>query len=179
MITQRRITVLTLVSMLLLSSRLLSAQESSQQTTSTPSQASSGQSQGNPDQDIELLRKDIRSQKKQVIAANMNLTDKEAEQFWPIYDQYTNELVAVNDKKYAAIKQYAQNYDTLTDAQALDLTKQALQVDQDVAQLRMKYIPIFGKAISGKKTALFFQLDRRLVMLIDIQLSSAIPLVQQ
>ena len=178
MITQRRITVLTLVLMLLLSSRFLSAQESSQ-ATSTQSQASSGQSQGNPDQDIELLSKDIRSQKKQVIAANMNLTDKEAEQFWPIYDQYTNELVAINNKKYAAIKQYAQNYDTLSDAQALDLTKQALQVDQDVAQLRMKYIPIFGKAISGKKTALFFQLDRRLVMLIDIQLSSAIPLVQQ
>ena len=179
MITQRRIAVLTLVSMLLLSSRLLSAQESSQQASSTQSQASSGQSQGNPDQDIELLRKDIRSQKKQVIAANMNLTDQEAEKFWPVYDQYTNELVATNNRKYAAIKQYAQNYATLSDEQALDLTKQALQVDQDVAQLRMKYIPIFSKVISGKKTALFFQLDRRLVMLIDIQLSSAIPLVQQ
>jgi hypothetical protein len=179
MITQRRITVLTLVSMLLLSIGLLSAQESSQQASSTQSQASSGQSQGNPDQDIELLRKDIRSQKKQVIAANMNLTDQEAEKFWPVYDQYTNELVATNNRKYGAIKQYAQNYATLSDEQALDLTKQALQVDQDVAQLRMKYIPIFSKVISGKKTALFFQLDRRLVMLIDIQLSSAIPLVQQ
>lgn len=176
MMTQRRIAVLTLLSMALLSGRFLAAQASSQQSTST--QASSGQ-QANTDQDIDLLRKDIRSQKKQVIAANMNLTDKEAEKFWPIYDQYTNELVTVNNKKYAAIKQYAQNYDTLTDQQALDLTKQALQVDQDVAQLRVKYIPIFNQAISGKKTALFFQLDRRLVMLIDVQLSSAVPLVQQ
>ena len=173
MITQRRIAVLTLVSMLLLSTRFLAAQESSQQA------APSTQSQGSPDQDIDLLRKDIRSQKKQIIAANINLTDKEAETFWPVYDQYTNELVAINNKKYAAIKQYAQNYATLTDEQALDLTKQALQVDQEVAQLRMKYMPIFQKAVSGKKTALFFQLDRRLVMLIDIQLSSAIPLVQQ
>src|SRR5579862_8621633 len=150
MITQRRITVLTLVSMLLLSSRLLSAQESSQQATSTQSQASTGQSQGNPDQDIELLRKDIRSQKKQVIAANMNLTDQEAEKFWPVYDQYTNELVATNNRKYAAIKQYAQGFNTLTDAQALDLTTQVLGVDQSVAQLRQKYMPIFGKAVSGK-----------------------------
>jgi hypothetical protein len=177
MTTQRKIAVLTLVSMLLLSNRFIAAQESSQQANS--STQASGQSQGNTDQDIDLLRKDIRSQKKQVIAANMNLTDKEAEKFWPVYDQYTNELVATNDKKYAAIKQYAQNYDTLTDQQAVDLVKQALQVDQDVAQLRMKYIPIFNKVVSGKKTALFFQLDRRLVMLIDIQLSSAIPLVQQ
>jgi hypothetical protein len=177
MMTQRRIAVLTLLSMALLSGRFLAAQASSQQSTSP--EASSGQSQANTDQDIDLLRKDIRSQKKQVIAANMNLTDKEAEKFWPVYDQYTNELVTTNNRKYAAIKQYAQNYDTLTDQQALDLTKQALQVDQDVAQLRMRYIPIFNKVISGKKTALFFQLDRRLVMLIDVQLSSAVPLVQQ
>jgi hypothetical protein len=175
MMTQRRIAVLTLVSMVLLSTRLVAAQQSSQQANS--STQSSAQSQGT-DQDIDLLRKDIRSQKKQMIAANMNLSDKEAEQFWPVYDQYTKELVAINNQKYSAIKQYAQNYDTLTDQQAVDLTKQVLQVDEQVAQLRMKYTPIFGKVISGKKTALFFQLDRRLVMLIDIQLSSAIPLVQ-
>lgn len=173
MITLGRIAIVTVMSMLLISSRFLASQQSSQQSNS------STQAQGNTDQDIDLLRKDIRSQKKQVIAANMNLTDKEAEQFWPVYDQYTNELVAINNKKYAAIKQYAQNYDTLTDDQALDLTKQALEVDQEVSQLRMKYIPIFKKVISGKKTALFFQLDRRLVMLIDVQLSSAVPLVQQ
>ena len=171
MITQRRIAVLTLGSMLLLCSRFLLSQQSAQTTSST-------QAQGNTDQDINMLRKDIRSQKKQVIAANMNLTDKEAEQFWPVYDQYTNELVAINNKKYAAVTQYAQNFDTLTDTQAVDLIKQVLEVDQQVAQLRIRYIPIFGKVLSGKKTALFFQLDHRLVMLIDVQLASAVPLVQ-
>jgi hypothetical protein len=171
MITQRRIASITLVSMVLFSSSMFSQTSSSQA-------GSSNQAQSSTDQDIELLRKDVRSQKKQVIAANMNLTDKESEQFWPIYDQYTAELVKINDKKYAAIKQFAQSYDTLTDDQAKDLTKQALDVDASVAQLRLKYIPVFGKAISGKKTALFFQLDRRLVMLIDLQLASVIPLTQ-
>jgi hypothetical protein len=137
------------------------------------------QAQGPTDQDIDLLRKDIRSQKKQMIAANMKLTDKEAEQFWPIYDQYTAELVRINDKKYAVIKQYAQNYDTLTDDQAVDLIRQAIEVDGSVSQLRLKYIPVFRKVISGKKTATFFQLDRRLVGLIDLQLAAQIPLVEQ
>jgi hypothetical protein len=140
---------------------------------------SAGQKSTAPtDQDIELLRKDIRSQKKQMIAANMKLSDKEAEQFWPVYDQYTAELVKINDKKYAALKQFAQSYDTLTDDQAEALTKQSLEVDQAVAELRLRYFPTFRKVISGKKTALFFQLDRRLVMLIDLQLSSQIPLVE-
>jgi len=135
-------------------------------------------SQNSADQDVELLRKDIRSQKKQIIAANMQLTDAEATKFWPVYDQYTAELVKINDAKYGAIKAYAENYDTLTDAKALELGKQILEVDQSVAQLRLKYTPIFAKVISGKKTALFFQLDRRLVMLIDLQLAAAIPMVQ-
>ena len=149
------------------------------QTPATPaSTQSQAQAQSSTDQDIELLRKDIRSQKKQMIAANMNLTDKEAEQFWPVYDQYTSELIKINDKKYASIKQFAQSYDTLTDEQAMDLTRQSIEVDQSVAQLRQKYFPIFQKVLSGKKTALFFQLDRRLVMVIDMQLSSAVPLVQ-
>jgi hypothetical protein len=67
----------------------------------TPSNSSA---QSSTDQDIDLLRKDIRSQKKQIIAANLQLTDTEAEKFWPLYDQYTAELVKINDAKYAAIK---------------------------------------------------------------------------
>ena len=130
------------------------------------------------DQDVDLLRKDIRSQKKQIIAANLQLTDQEAVKFWPLYDQYTAELVKINDAKYDAIKQYVTSYDTLTDDQAMALTRKLLGVDEQVAQLRLKYVPLVGKVISGKKTALFFQLDRRLVMLIDLQLAAQIPMIQ-
>jgi len=112
------------------------------------------------------------------LAANLQLTDAEAVKFWPIYDQYTAELVKINDAKYAALKEYATNYATLTDDQALSLARQIIGVDQSVAQLRLKYVPIFSKVISGKKTALFFQLDRRLVMLIDLQLASQIPMIE-
>jgi hypothetical protein len=163
----------TVVAAVVLSSCFLFSQTNSPQTA-----PAAQKDQGTTDQDIDLLRKDIRSQKKQMIAANMNLSDKEAEQFWPIYDQYTAELVKINDKKYASIKQFAQQYNTLTDDQAENLTRSTLEVDQSVAQLRLKYMPIFRKVISGKKTALFFQIDHRLVMLIDLQLASQIPLVQ-
>jgi hypothetical protein len=141
-------------------------------------QAPNNSSQSTMDQNVDLLRKDIRSQKKQIIAANLQLTDQEAVKFWPLYDQYTAELVKINDAKYDAIKQYATNFDTLTDDQALALTRKLLGVDEQVAQLRLRYVPLVSKVISGKKTALFFQLDRRLVMLIDLQLAAQIPMVQ-
>jgi hypothetical protein len=147
----------------------------SQSSAQTPSNNSA---QSSTDQDIDLLRKDIRSQKKQIIAANLQLTDQEAEKFWPLYDQYTAELVKINDAKYAGIKDYATSYNTLPDDKALSLTRQIIGVDQSVAQLRLKYVPLVSKVITGKKTALFFQLDRRLVGLIDLQLAAQIPMIQ-
>ncbi len=166
---------MNLLSTLLIASLALPAAA----TAHAQAQAGSSAQQTSIDQDVDLLRKDVRSQKKQIIAANLKLTDAEAEKFWPVYDQYTAELVTINDAKYAAIKEYAQNYDTLTDDQATALTKKIIAVDESAAQLRQKYVPIVNKVLPGKKTALFFQLDRRLVMLIDIQLATQIPMVQQ
>lgn len=129
------------------------------------------------DEQIAMLRSDLRSSRKQVVAANMKLTDAEAEKFWPIYDQYVKELVDINNAKYALIKEYLQDA-SMTDEQADSLSKRWVEVDASVVQLRLKYIPIFRRALSAKGTAMFFQLDRRVQMMIDLQLASVIPLVQ-
>jgi len=141
-------------------------------------QAQGTSAQSSVDQDIALLRTDIRSAKKQIISANLQLTDAESQKFWPVYDQYTAELAKINDAKIAAIKDYAANYSTLSDDKALALTRQIIGIEESVGQLRMKYVPIFSKVISGKKTALYFQLDRRLTMLIDLQVASEVPIVE-
>lgn len=130
------------------------------------------------EQDIELLRKDLRSQKKQIVAANMTFTDVEAQKFWPVYDQYAAEYMKIGDARYALIKQYVQTYGNMTDAQAHDLVKKSLETERSAIELRQKYVPLFEKAVSAKKTAMFFQIDRRLGLMLDLQLSSEIPLVQ-
>src|SRR3974390_1313426 len=130
------------------------------------------------DEDIQLLRKDIRAQRKQLIAANMPLTPAEAEKFWPVYEQYISELVSNNNKKYALIKQFVQTGGVLTDAEAGDSVKQWVNVDESVAALRQKYIPIFGKVLSAKNEALFYQLDRRVQLMIDLQLMALIPMIE-
>ena len=130
------------------------------------------------DEDIQMLRKDIRSQRKQLIAANMQLTSIEAEKFWPVYDQYVAELVSQNNKKYALIKQFVQTGGVLTDAEAENSVQQWVSVDESVAALRTKYIPIFRKTLSAKNEALFYQLDRRVQLMIDLQLMALIPMIQ-
>jgi hypothetical protein len=131
------------------------------------------------DQELNLLRKDLRSQRKQLIASNLILTEAEAVKFWPVYDQYMTELIAINDKKFGLIQNYADNWAKLTNEQSLSFIRQWLDMDIATAQLRQKYVPIVSKVLDGKKTATFFQLDRRIAMMIDLQLSSQMPLAQE
>ena len=166
----------TVALMVLAGACLVCGPKAHAQATSKPPSASDSQTA--TDQDIQLLRQDIRSKKKQLIAANLKLTDTEATKFWPLYDQYTAELVKINDQRYALIKEYANEWGTMTDDQASSLLKRSLAVDEQVVQLRIKYVPIFSKVVSGKTVATFFQYDRRLQSMIDLQLASQIPVVQ-
>ena len=130
------------------------------------------------DANIQLMRQDIRSERKKLVAANMPLTEAEATKFWPVYDRYIAETIKVNDTRFALLKDYAKNYDATSEEQANNFIKRWLTLDQDNTQLRLKYIPEFEKVISHKKTAMFFQLDRRISMMIELQLASQVPLVK-
>ena len=130
------------------------------------------------EQEIKLLRQDLRTEKQKIVAANMQLTEAEALKFWPVYDAYTLETIKLNDTLQGLIKEYARNFETLTETQASSLTERALKVDEDAVKLRLKYVPLFNKAVSARKTARFMQIDRRLGLLINIQLASGLPLVQ-
>ena len=133
-------------------------------------------SQAASDHDLQLLRKDVRSLKKQIVAANMDLTDVQAEKFWPVYDQYTADVARINDTKVALIQEYSQTYDTMNGDQAEGYLRKRAAVEESIMQLRVKYIPMFRKVLSGRETALFFQIDWRLGLMIDLQLAQ-MPLI--
>jgi hypothetical protein len=140
--------------------------------------AGTGSAEAFTNQRFALLLKDIRSIKKQVVAANLTLTDSEATKFWPVYEQYSAEFAKNNDARAVLVKEYSDEYGTQTDEQADSLVRRWLDVDIAAAQLRQKYVPIFRKVLPGKKAATFFQLDRRISLMIDVQLTSQLPLMQ-
>ena len=128
------------------------------------------------DEDIALLRKDVRAMKMQVIGQNMSLSDTEAGKFWPVYKHYADDLHDVNNAKYALLKQYAETWSTMTDQDALIYVRHWMEVDAEAQALRLKYVPAVTGVLPGKKAATFFQLDRRLSMIVDLQLFSQVPL---
>lgn len=130
------------------------------------------------DADIQLLRQNIRSQKRLLIAANLPLTDAEAQKFWPVYDQYTAETITLNDHRWGIIKEYEKNYESMTEEQAQSMITKWIAADESIAALRVKYLAVFRNVLPAKKVARFFQLDRRLTMMAELQLASGIPLVR-
>jgi len=129
------------------------------------------------EKDLSLLRRDIRADKKKLIAMNMTLTETEATKFWPVYDQYVAEMTKHNDDFYSLIKDYAAKQKTISDAEASTMIKRWAEIQIEQAKTRQKYIPLMEKAIPPRKAALFFQVDRRLYALLDMQVSSQVPLI--
>jgi len=129
------------------------------------------------DQQIQMLRQDIRDKRRQIVAANLPLSTEESAKFWPVYDQYIAETIKINDARFARIKDYAANYANLTEKQAVDYITKLFSEDKALIDLRAKYLPNFEKVLPNKKAAMFLQIDRRIQMMIDIQRAGAIPLI--
>ena len=142
---------------------------------SNGSSASGALSEG----EIALMRRDLRSEKKKLIAMNLSLTDEEATRFWPVYDRYVGDITKLHDGFYATIRDYSDNNKTWTDAEFTAMLDRWVKFQVEEAKTRQKFIPLIQKAIPPRKAALFLQIDRRLYALLDLQVSAFLPLTTQ
>jgi hypothetical protein len=108
----------------------------------------------------------------------MQFTEVEAAAFWPVYKSYAIEQKQIGDLKLLLIKDYAANYDSMTNPKAGVLSRKMLDIDKRTNDLRVKYLPMFERALGPKRAAKFFQVDRRLSLMIDLQLASIIPVLE-
>jgi hypothetical protein len=126
---------------------------------------------------VELLRTNVQAAKTQVLTETMQLNDAQSTKFWPIYREYNLKLQALNDKKIAGIRQYAKEYDTITDAQADNLAKLVLNLENQRNELKKSYYAKFRGALGGIVAARWLQVENQLLMVIDLQIASSLPVV--
>src|SRR5262245_54716078 len=86
-----------------------------------------------PADNMDILRDKIRADKKLLVAQNMNLTEAEAQKFWPVYEAYQKDLAASSDRLIKTVKEYAEAYNnkSITDEKARQLTDAILSLDQE------------------------------------------------
>ena len=142
--------------------------------------ATSAFAQEKTDTNMQILLEKVKADKKLVVAANMDLSEAEATGFWPVYESYQKDLQGLNDRLRKTIIAYADAYNkkTLTDAQALQLTNEAIAIDQDEVQMRKAYAVKLAQVIPAKKVARYLQVENKIRAAIKYDLAGAIPLVQ-
>jgi hypothetical protein len=137
---------------------------------------STGPSSQNLDAYVALLRKDVRSQKSEVMSEVMQLDPEQAAKFWPIYRDYDAELTKINDLRVANIKEYAASYNQMTDAKADDLIRNGLAYRKQRMELLTKYYERVKQEMGAVTAARFVQVEDQLLMIIDLQIASALPI---
>jgi hypothetical protein len=128
--------------------------------------------------ELELVRVIIQAERKAVVATNMSLSDAESEAFWPVYNEFETAVRSVNDKRVKILTELARNFETLTDEQATDLLEQSFKFKQERVKVRKSYMKKFGKVLSGKQLARFYQIDGKIDTIIDFDIARAVPLVK-
>jgi hypothetical protein len=140
-----------------------------------PTSATAQTQDAGVDSYIESVRADLHADKVAIITKAMNFNDKDAAVFWPIYKKYSYDLSTLDDQRVQLIKEYARDYNTLTDAQAKDMADRIFKYEAARIDLKKKYFKQFNKVLPAITVVKFYQLENRLELLVNLQLAADLP----
>jgi hypothetical protein len=126
---------------------------------------------------IILLRKDVSAEKARLLGTVMQFDAEDAAKFWPIYRDYDAELSKLNDLRVANIQEYAHSYNTMTDAKADELIKNAMSYQKQRGELLAKYYERVKQELGAITAARFVQVEHQLLTIIDLKIASSLPVV--
>lgn len=139
-----------------------------------------GMAQDKPADNMQILREKIKADKKLLVATNMELTEAEAKNFWPIYEDYQKDLQKINERLIQALHSYAADYKnkSMTDEKAKKLTDEYLSIEQAEVKLKSSSVPKLSKALPATKVARYLQIENKIRAVIKYDLAATVPLVQ-
>ena len=129
--------------------------------------------------DIQGIRTDIREVSKEIVAQNMELTPEEAKIFWPLYDEYMAEVKLLGDQEVKLTEQYMLNFYLMEEKTASDLLEDVLNLERDKQSLKSEYIRKMKKVLPAKVVGKFYQIEKRINLLIDAEKVSRVPLLKK
>lgn len=127
---------------------------------------------------IEIARDVLNTEKKAAVAEAMQLADSESGPFWDLYNEYQAALYKVHTKRVNVIKDYAANFENLTDEKADDLWTQSLAYQSELLKLEKAWYKKFKKILPSGKAARYFQIENKIDALISAELAAEIPLIE-
>ena len=128
---------------------------------------------------IEILRSEIKTDKKAIITETMQFSQQESEAFWPIYNEYEHELSKLSDKRIANIKDFALHYDSLSNEKANQLVMNSFDFQEDRLNLNKKYFKKFAEVLTPNVAAKYMQLENQIQLILDLSIAANLPLAKK
>lgn len=155
------------------------AQTETQKVEGTASASPQNDAESNVQAYIDLLHSDVRQQKAEFMGSVMLLSAQDAAKFWPIYSDYDAQLAKLNEQRIGIIKEYAQSYNQMTDAKADELIQKSLAYQKQRSELLVQTYDKVKEALGAVTAARFAMVEHQLLLLIDLQIDSSLPVVGQ
>jgi hypothetical protein len=127
---------------------------------------------------MQFVVEKIRADKKLFIAENMQLTEAEAKAFWPVYEDYQNELFLIRARTLKLINDYAEAYEKMTSDTAKELLEEFMTIENLWPKLRQTYLPRFRKALPDVKVVRYYQIENKINAALIYELAAKIPLIK-
>ena len=142
--------------------------------------AVSAWSQDKPANNMESVHEKLKADKRLIVTNYMELTESEAKNFWPVYEEYQKDLQKINERLLNMLQSYAADYrdKSLTDEKAKQLLDEWIAIDNDDAKRRASYVPKVMKVLPPKKAARYLQIENEYRILLKYDLAVTVPLVQ-
>ena len=127
---------------------------------------------------MQILVEKLHADKKLLVAENMQLTEAEAKAFWPLYDQYQNELFLLRARTLKLINEYGEAYEQMTDNTAKKLLDEYMTIEALGLKLRQAYLPKFRNVLPDVKVLRYYQIENKINAVLVYELASNIPLTR-
>ena len=134
--------------------------------------------QEKPADNMQILIEKVRADKKLLVSENMQLTEAEAKAFWPVYDQYQDELFLLRSRTVKLINDFADAYEKMTNETAKKLMDEYIAIETLGPKLRQAYLPKFRKVLPEVKVVRYYQIENKIQAALFYELAKSIPLAK-
>ena len=139
-----------------------------------------GQDAASSEAQVEAARAMVRAGALQIVREELKLSEEQAGEFWPLYDEYRAELLEVDNTYVDLLRDFMQKYYgyTLTDDDARRYVDAYFDIQADTLKIRKKYIRRFRRVIGDINVMRLYQIENKLRAEVDAALAVTVPLAE-
>lgn len=131
----------------------------------------------NTNDEIQVLRDMAATERRALVADNLMMNEEESKVFWPLYDEYRNEVKKLGTRKIENLQNFADNYEAMTDEKSLAIMNEYFSIESEYNKLRISYKEKFLKVLSAQLVFRYFQIENKIDALINVGLAQEVPLI--